>query len=390
MRLLMLWHYYQPYLDDFCRRNPGWTELEYEEQNLCLLDHRFGWPGSLSRHIASKGDEVRFVVLNAEAMQKQWARERGFSYSEDGWRETIALEQIRDFRPDILWSSPFYMLGHDFFEEARPHCGKVVAWVGVRPLAGAIVRGFDMLITSHQRLVRGIESQFNRVVVVKPAFDVTILDGLRDAAKKTVLTFFGHLTPRHTRRLAALARLLREGIDVRIYSTSFFDTPPSRRDLLREAAWELVRERNVTAARSTVRRALRPAAIERDLRVVLPACRPSLYGMDMYREMACSHLTLNVHIDDVSHEVGNMRMFEAAGVGTCQVTERLPNIGTLFTPGEELLDYASLDELVDVVRDAVKSPARCEAIGKAAQRKALASHTLDRMWGVLSEAFASC
>ncbi len=389
MRLFMLWHYYPPYLEDFQRRHPEWSGLEYLEQNRRLLDHRFGWPGALSRHFAAKGDDVHFVVVNAEPMQKQWAREHDLAYDENRWQEEIALAQIRDFAPDVLWSSPFFPVAGGFFAAARPHCGRLAAWVGVRPPDGARVEGFDMLITSHRRLVKAIESQFERTVVVKPAFDATILDDLGDVGKTASLTFFGHLTPRHKRRLAALSRLIREGMEVSVYCASFFDPPPSRAGLLKEAAWELVRERNAGAACRTVRRAFRPPEVERDLRAVLPVCHPALYGMDMYRGMAASRLTLNVHLDDVTHEVGNMRMFEAAGVGTCQVTERLPNIETLFAPGRELLDFASLDELVAVVRSALGDPDRCEAIGAAAQRKALASHTLERMWEVLSEAFAA-
>ena len=55
-------------------------------------------------------------------------------------------------------------------------------------------------------------------------------------------------------------------------------------------------------------------------------CQQAVMGLDMYNILKSSVLTVNRHTDASNGRVGNMRMFEATGLGTCLVTDDGKNI----------------------------------------------------------------
>jgi spore maturation protein CgeB len=67
------------------------------------------------------------------------------------------------------------------------------------------------------------------------------------------------------------------------------------------------------------------------------------------------------------------RVFEAAGAGACMITDAWNGLDTFLEPGREVLSARSGDEVAEHVRRV--TPHRARAIGDAARRRVLASHT---------------
>ena len=72
----------------------------------------------------------------------------------------------------------------------------------------------------------------------------------------------------------------------------------------------------------------------------LPASSPlhrcfqgEVWGADMYQALRRSSITLNSHIDMAGREAGNMRLFEATGVGAFLLTDFKDNLHTLVRAG---------------------------------------------------------
>lgn len=99
---------------------------------------------------------------------------------------------------------------------------------------------------------------------------------------------------------------------------------------------------------------------------------PDLARPDYYGVMAGSKATLNIHGD--AHEGFSMRTFEAPGVGGLQLIDR-PDVGELYEPGEELLVFESLEELIDLSKRARRERAWARRVAQAGQRRTLAEHT---------------
>lgn len=81
-----------------------------------------------------------------------------------------------------------------------------------------------------------------------------------------------------------------------------------------------------------------------------------------------------------AHQAGcqqgyNMRLFEIAGAGGFQMTERLPGIERVFTDGKEIVLYDSAPDLVEKMRYYLAHPEEAGAIAKAAAHAAHQQHT---------------
>ena len=101
----------------------------------------------------------------------------------------------------------------------------------------------------------------------------------------------------------------------------------------------------------------------------------------MYRALKRSKVTLNLHAQiDVRGKVsnahaGNLRLFEATGVGTCLLTEEKANLHDMFEPGREVLTFTSNQDCVEQLRNILGDDTRRRALAEAGQQRTLREHT---------------
>ena len=81
------------------------------------------------------------------------------------------------------------------------------------------------------------------------------------------------------------------------------------------------------------------------------------------------------------------RVFEAAGTGSCVITDAWAGIETFFTPGKEILVASSAEEIVELLRET--SPDTAQQIGAAMRRRALSSHTYAQRAAEVPQVLAS-
>jgi spore maturation protein CgeB len=98
-----------------------------------------------------------------------------------------------------------------------------------------------------------------------------------------------------------------------------------------------------------------------------------------HRAWNCSaRLVLNINRTDMAATGYSppTRVFEAAGCGSCVVTDAWEGIPTFFEPGREILVAASADDIANYLR--MTGPDRAQAIGRAARQRVLRDHTYSR------------
>jgi len=179
---------------------------------------------------------------------------------------------------------------------------------------------------------RGIRSRF-----VPLAFDPRL--AISGGTSSTEVVFVG---ARYPSRADLLADLVRRGITVRAYGRDW-----SRRtvDRLRTLDW----------------------------------FRPRVPGApDVSRERAAGLMqraltALNLHGDQDGF---NIRTFEACGVGAVQLIDR-PEVKAFYDPGEELLTFDGVDELVAQIERVKSDEARAGRIRHAGRERTLANHTFE-------------
>jgi spore maturation protein CgeB len=114
----------------------------------------------------------------------------------------------------------------------------------------------------------------------------------------------------------------------------------------------------------------------------LPASSPlhrcfqgEVWGADMYQVLRRSRVTLNSHIDLAGRDAGNMRLFEATGVGAFLLTDFKDNLHTLFEPDREVAVWRSPDDCLAAIARALGDDSGRAAIARAGQARTMVQHT---------------
>ncbi len=95
---------------------------------------------------------------------------------------------------------------------------------------------------------------------------------------------------------------------------------------------------------------------------------------EMMNILSASPITLNIHGDFMRYG-GNMRLFEAAGVGAFQICDNRAGIHEWFTVGEHVAMYHSLEELREQVAYYTAHPKERRDMAEASREHALKHHT---------------
>jgi len=114
----------------------------------------------------------------------------------------------------------------------------------------------------------------------------------------------------------------------------------------------------------------------------LPATSPlhrcfqgEVWGADMYQTLRRSRVTLNSHIDLAGREAGNMRLFEATGVGAFLLTDFKDNLHTLFEPDREVAVWRTSDDCLAAIGRALEDDGDRAGIARAGQARTMTQHT---------------
>lgn len=260
------------------------------------------------------------------------------------------IQQALEFQPDVLWlvgdNSVIYP---DTLRHIKQATGcRLIYASGTSPivfsrpierqaaplydlvLVNDFYHGIQWLELGAQHMeclpLAATDPDFHRPYDLTPA---------EQAAYGCDVAFVGTLVPDHLygRRVQALAALT--GCDLGIWSVH--EVPPELRPFLRGAA----------------------------------------LGEAMLRVLSAARMTINTHGNFMRYG-GNMRLFEAAGVGVLQLAEDLPGIRQWFTPGETIVTYQNMEDLQQKAAYYLRHDAEREALAQRARDHVYAHHTYDQ------------
>jgi spore maturation protein CgeB len=108
---------------------------------------------------------------------------------------------------------------------------------------------------------------------------------------------------------------------------------------------------------------------------ILPRHHGEVWGLDMYKALLSSKITINRHIDVAENYANNMRLYEATGCGALLITDYKDNLNKLFEIGKEVVAYKSVDELVELVQYYSTHEDERRTVADAGQKRTLSEHT---------------
>ena len=388
MRLVYLTALYPAYIRQFYGRR-ALLELESFDTQLAALDHDgFAWVGAWPGALAAHGFEVSETLCNVGPLQRTWAWEQDRSLLADGDLRPIAVEQVRRAHPEVLFFDHYDQPMLREIKRAVPGLRLTIGWVGGTPPDTSMLGDFDLVLSCAPESIDWLRAQGLPAGHLQHGFNDAMLGGLRQGPKQTDLAFFGQIVTAssfHGARERFLEQLIDAGMPLEVYSPSY---EYSRGDELaaaaRVGAWTCVRTLKALRVPDAairriplVRRALywneRPAMpVSAKLK---PRMREGKFGLEMLNAIAATKVTLNVHADASIRFASNMRLFESAGAGGCLLTDWKENLPKLFEPDKEIVTYRSIEDCIEKIKWLIARPSECEAIGRAAQQRALRDHT---------------
>jgi spore maturation protein CgeB len=111
-------------------------------------------------------------------------------------------------------------------------------------------------------------------------------------------------------------------------------------------------------------------------------------GENMLRIVSAAKIGINTHGDFVRYG-GNIRLFEAAGVGSFQIADNLPGVHEWFTEGETIITYRDMADLREKTAYYLAHDDEREAIARRAQAHVYQHHTYEHRAARVEELFAS-
>lgn len=408
------------------KEHPDINSASYDEQLNVLLHSGYFYSDSFSKAMRSLGNDALDIFFDVEALQKTWAREHGVGYGEKTWQVDILLGQIAALKPDILYfhsSVPIPQQARKNIKRRFPFLKLLALYYGY-PATADCFEGMDMAFMAapclrHYAVEAGIEPH-----VVYHSFDPSILNRMGEGGQTAGepmcnFTFIGSsgyqedrygnpfLHPAHVTRYGTLTKLLAE-TDITIWENDLVPeantSPQSRISVVAAGiSKNILRKLNADELNGLMsNKAMKGIFLgdilfnhisailgERFIRSIgwddtvaslqklhPRRCHGAVFGTQMFKLLRRSKVTFNIHTDARDGDVGNMRLFEATGVGACLLTDSGANMGDLFEADSEVVTYSSPDEAVEKARFLLANETVRKQIASAGQRRTLKDHTV--------------
>ncbi len=362
--------FYPAHLDQIYARHQGLSERSYEIQLQTILSDNFGWVTAWKQHLeATRQYEVRIIVTNCKPLQLTWAKENNLLCSSVGWSNQVLRAQLSAVRPN-LWFSNTYTVSpalHIELKKLIPSL-KILGWDGLSLCDTRRYVGCDLVLTCSVEALHFYLAHGTPCVLFPFGFEPDVLRQLPALERTIPCSFVGQLSFQqggHFCRFDFLRSLV-DLVDINLYLSTL---PTAGAVLLQSLrAAQSLRFQN---ALDLWHRYLASAILsKRNLGIV--------FGLDMYRVLGSSVLTLNSHIDAAGNRAGNMRLWEATGMGACLITDYKENLHEIFIPDEEVVVYRTAEECAEKIRYLGRHPDRAAEIGARGQQRTLSQYTMKR------------
>lgn len=412
-----------PHLEEF-RSSQALDSKSFETQISFLRKENLLLPGGWAEAMAQEGFEVFETICNDASLQESWARENGVAVDHAGtdFSLQVLIEQIRAMQPEIIfiYAGALVRLPRDVRNAMRAVCsGRVIVtgfWGDELPKSISNYEEFlgdlDLVFCANSSYEKTIRKAGISVFNLGNCFDDTIT--FERPVRKTHDFVFcgtsGYGYQDHIQRYEQLKQLMaRTGLEIWANEpeisrfTLLFAKPiigflsclPARILLFAEkAAMKLGISKLARAAQHGLRNKQSTGGMATMLgglshpkknyfvgRKSLHTLYPNrVHGQmpkcgDYYSLLAKSNLVLNIHRDEEA-DFGNIRCFEATGLGTCLVTDRGAELAEFFDVENDIVTFETVEECVAKISRLLSQPSEIARIAANGQQATLSRHTV--------------
>ena len=383
MKYLRVISLYQQYVSKYYRDKKNEINKNYSEQYKEIMHDAFSWSDFFEKELNTIGYDAEVVVINAEPMQRAWARENGMKNYDNISLEEILIEQIKKIKPEILF---YDHIDEELLKIIKRECKTIqytIGWTGSAIAKTKQWSELDIVLSCAPESVEILKSNNINSEHLNHAFDNEINLRLKESKVETDVIFIGQLirgNQFHQKREEMLLDIS-NNVNLSIHSPSYeigikdelsyqirniiYSTVSLNKDI-KEMILKIPQLKNKGFINN------KPyAPINKKIKKYL---KPALFGLEMYQSIKNSKIALNIHADSSPIYASNMRLFESTGVGTCLITENKKNISDLFIPDKEVVVYDSPEECVEKIKWLINNEEEMKKISYAGQEKTLKNH----------------
>ena len=404
---------------------PVFKELSYHDQMEELFKLRYVYSDSFSRAMRQLGHDAYDIVWDFDLVQRQWAQEHDVDCQSENWQSTVLLEQIKALRPDVVYFQGTELAIPGRVSKTRNSLNwlsvlsgevpsiKLIAMYSGFPSRSDRLNGVDLLFSGPPDVCKHYKQQGFQPILCYHAFDEEVLKDLSDVAiskeeevTTRQLTFVGSARAPESRYWILRQLLAGGNLQAWVDEPDVFHHQGDRSRILESLAdggrvWchkvttdKLGREGQglfgKIIQKHSIRRQVDRFLKAKTLAELFPGqCHDAVLGLDYYQTIQNSLITFNRHTDYVSDSVGNMRMFEATGVGACLLTDAGSNLGDLFLEDYEVATYCSIDEAIEKSKFLIENEDKRKELAMKGQARTLRDHTTRNRCDLIDEVIQS-
>lgn len=306
------------------------------------MERAFGTADFYSSNLRALGHEAQDVIINATPLQRQWAHENARKLPSSrfrdpkSWQLAVVAEQIKQAHPDVLYIQNVNFFDATYLESLRQYFGRLVGQTGYAIDWNFDFGPYDLMLSCFPHYVKRFRAMGKSSDYLAIGFGAQVLDKLPKVARDLDVTFVGAFRSHDDLGMAVLEQVARR-LPVAYWGYGVESMP----------------------AESPIRRCYQGNA----------------WGLDMYRLLARSKVTLNRHGNVSQGYANNMRLFEGTGVGACLVTDMKSNLSKLFEIDREVVAYENPADCLEKVKYLLDHDDERAAIALAGQQRTLREHT---------------
>ncbi|MCK1743567.1 glycosyltransferase [Bradyrhizobium sp. 139] len=380
MRVLVLNGDYPRFLRWLYGREADLAAASCAEQMAVRNASLFGVADFYSSNFRAHGHEAAEIHVNNVWLQSAWAREHGMAFDVSpefadsrkdrlpGWLQRavaplkpmlrplarsvglsprlseqlqrVLLAQIEAFKPDLILNQDVFYVTTKLIERIRGMgVSTIIGQVGIEPSRGESWGVYDLMLSQLPRVVRAFRAAGVAAEVSHLAFEPVILDRLPPTAEQDVdVSFVGSVSEDHRERIALL-EFIANRFDLKLWGNIPNSLP------LSSPLWRCF--------------------------------QGEVWGTEMYQVLRRSRVTLNSHIDIAGEEAGNMRLFEATGVGTFLLTDYKRNLDTLFEASRDVTVWRTPEDCAASIDRYLGDDRARLAIAATGQQTTLSRHNFN-------------
>ena len=415
---------YRLLIDSLYNNDRDLIKKSYEEQQKTIFDRKLVFTNGFSMALKSLGHEVHDIICDIKPLQYSWTKENDFIVESNDWISEISLAQLIDIQPEILFLQNIDPWPADILKNIKiicPSIKKIAVYVGFPQASYERFSNVDLFFGGDPSIKNDAMKSKINAHLMYPSFDKEILDIIEqkfptNESEKYDFIFSGSYGAHHRLRYRILKSLL-EHTNLKCWVVEFIENKPSMnyspKSALKKMFYIFFRLLSLNILEKVhnwsnnnsgkyfkmkIASVIHEYFLENSLKVynddgknrlLLPVTKKlsdlypnrvfdPVFGLEMYRLFLESKIVFNKNVDEgrCLSIVGNNRMFDATGMGTCLLTDTGINMSNIFEENTEVVTYRSIEEAIEKVNYLLSHEKERKKIALAGQKRTLKDHTV--------------